>query len=331
MKPPEFANHWAQELGTARESLVQLPGGINNHVFRCGSHGQHWVIKGYPSQQPCQRDRMQAEVEFLRYAQLVAPGKVPELLAVDNDRRCVVLEYIEGSAYPKGVAPPAEDLQMAVEFFQQLNGDLQLARQMVNLDAAEGFLSLRQHVANVRERLSVMGTEHLPAEFRLHAAEHLAQLQRQVDRVETDLEATISAGLVEDRLDPELRCVSPSDFGFHNAIRTDQGVKFIDFEFAGWDDPAKASADFILQPRIPTTNIITPDPKILSSQQLPEQDVRLTALKPILAIKWKCIILTILNPERLAKMIEAKPWQSTEQLISARLTAATIFTSANLQ
>ncbi len=329
MKTPEFASHWARELGSRVESLVPLRGGVNNHVFRCASQGCHWVIKGYGAHQPGQRDRMQAEVEFLRYANQVAPRHVPELISVDPDRRCVVLEHIEGSAYPEGVAPTAEDLQAAVEFFRHLNADLSLAKQIISLDAAEGFLSLRQHIANVRERLSAMGTEHLPAGFRLQAAEQLGQLQRQADRVETELETFISAGLVQDRLDPEHRCISPSDFGFHNAIRTDQGVSFIDFEFAGWDDPAKASADFILQPRIPTTNIITPDPRVLCCQQLPGQGVRFSAMKTILTLKWQCIILAVLNSERLAKMVEVNPWQSTDELISARLAAAILFNSAN--
>jgi hypothetical protein len=44
-------------------------------------------------------------------------------------------------------------------------------------------------------------------------------------------------------------CLSPSDFGFHNVIRRDDGsLCFLDFEHAGWDDPAKLVADFILQP-----------------------------------------------------------------------------------
>ena len=59
--------------------------------------------------------------------------------------------------------------------------------------------------------------------------------------------------VVLDTLLPEHRCISPSDFGFHNAIKTLDGVKFIDFEFAGWDDPCKALIDFMLQPKVPIT------------------------------------------------------------------------------
>ena len=55
----------------------------------------------------------------------------------------------------------------------------------------------------------------------------------------------IDQGMVPDVIAPEERCISPSDFGLHNAIRTAADIRFIDFEFAGWDDPAKALVNFI--------------------------------------------------------------------------------------
>ena len=40
------------------------------------------------------------------------------------------------------------------------------------------------------------------------------------------------------------RVLSPSDFGFHNAIRIESGkIFFHDFEYFGWDDPVKLIAD----------------------------------------------------------------------------------------
>src|SRR5262249_40838189 len=47
-------------------------------------------------------------------------------------------------------------------------------------------------------------------------------------------------------------CLSPSDFGFHNALATDdRRLIFIDFEYAGRDDPAKLVVDFFCQPEVP--------------------------------------------------------------------------------
>ena len=51
------------------------------------------------------------------------------------------------------------------------------------------------------------------------------------------------------------RCLSPSDFGFHNAICDVNGVyHFVDFEYFGWDDPAKMICDFILHPGMDLPN-----------------------------------------------------------------------------
>ena len=42
--------------------------------------------------------------------------------------------------------------------------------------------------------------------------------------------------------------MSPSDFGFHNVIKKDDFLYFIDFEYAGLDDPVKLICDFYCQP-----------------------------------------------------------------------------------
>ena len=48
--------------------------------------------------------------------------------------------------------------------------------------------------------------------------------------------------------------LSPSDFGFHNAINYKGGIKFFDFEYFGWDDPVKLTCDFMLHPGMKITN-----------------------------------------------------------------------------
>ena len=94
------------------------------------------------------------------------------------------------------------------------------------------------------------------------------------------------------------RTLSPSDFGFHNALlRPDGTLVFIDFEYFGWDDPAKTVADFFLQPQAPLA------PERLASaflQRLPAVCGRAPAsasgspcVYPLLSLKW-CLIM--LNP-----------------------------------
>ena len=303
MNPPPFATHWARELGAAEESLIQLRGGINNRVYRCGEGVESYVIKGYEPAECGKRDRMKSEIDFLGYAAIVSSKFVPKLVCTDLERRCVVMEYIEGSPYPEGLVPPASDVNAAVEFFQQLNADRGLAQQYLSLDAAEGYLRLRDHITNIQERHEAMCTDHLPLELQPSAAKLLAKLKESTERVADWTEALIASGTVADAIRKEDRIVSPSDFGFHNAMRTQGGVSFFDFEFAGWDDPAKASADFILQPRIPTNSGYSPLWDTFADDIRVAVQSRCKVLGVILRLKWIAIILKILQPQEITKML----------------------------
>ena len=94
--------------------------------------------------------------------------------------------------------------------------------------------------------------------------------------------------------------LSPSDHGFHNALRTPSGeLRFLDFEYGGFDDPAKALADAVLQPAVP----IPPD--LRSSfleaawarfDRSPELAHRLRCLYPLWAVNWCLITLNEFLP-----------------------------------
>jgi hypothetical protein len=96
------------------------------------------------------------------------------------------------------------------------------------------------------------------------------------------------------------RCVSPSDFGFHNTlIEPDGRVRFLDFEYAGWDDPAKLVCDFFCQPAVPIpvrlhdgfARVVAacfPDPAAVAT--------RSRLLLPVYRLKWVCIRLNVFLP-----------------------------------
>ena len=50
----------------------------------------------------------------------------------------------------------------------------------------------------------------------------------------------------------EKRSLVPADFGFHNSLRQGDGsLAYVDFEYFGWDDPVKLTADILLHPGVP--------------------------------------------------------------------------------
>ena len=318
MNQPEFAKHWSKELGSSPETLVKLKGGINNQVFRCGLNGHYWVIKAYLPNECNKHDRIKAELEFLQYANIVAPKHAPNLIAFDEIRKCLILEYIKGERYPQGKAPAENELQVAGDFFYLLNTNLDLAKEMINMQAAEGFLSLSQHIANVRSRLSSMSTDHLPCECKNKGAVLLKRLHNQTDRILNELEHCIALGSIDDTLD-QMNCrVSPSDFGFHNAIRTIDGPKFIDFEFAGWDDPAKTILDFLMQPKVPVSSSLFDISKVFNNNLARNIYRRSYQASPIIELKWATIILSVLNDSRMQTLAQNLDSKKIEDLVFMR-------------
>ena len=319
--PTTFVLEWCQKLGASPDTLEPLRGGINNQVFRCKAGEHRFVLKGYAAHRAGEHDRYKAEADFLNYAKVVAPEFVPEVLGSDEASRSLVLESLEGDGFKEGTHPSEEDIDHAINFMQHLNADLELAKQYVAGSAADGFVKLTEHLQNIEQRVSKMSLEHLAANTKAQAGELIRRMSRRLEHLQESAATMITKGQCEDALSFSARCVSPSDFGFHNAIRTPKGIKFFDFEFAGWDDPAKAVADFDLQPRVPLNSRA----KVLKKALLEwgkDSAKRYDILFPILELKWACIILAVLNPDRFAQITALDDGQASASLVRAKLNLA---------
>ena len=144
--PPDFVLLWSKYLCGNTDSLIKLSGGVNNVVYSCKSLDKSWVIKGYESQLSLEtRDRMTSEIDFLRYSNTVAPQFTPKLYHVDLSRRCVVLEFVEGSSFSPHIFPPAHSLSDAITYFRLLNSYLGEASRFISQPAADGYLALTYH------------------------------------------------------------------------------------------------------------------------------------------------------------------------------------------
>ena len=101
------------------------------------------------------------------------------------------------------------------------------------------------------------------------------------------------------------RTLSPSDFGFHNTLRLANGrLVFVDFEYFGWDDPAKLIADFIHHPAVP----LDPGLKhhflraaLVLYNRDPALPGRLDLVYPLLGLKWCLIMLNEFLPDGLTR------------------------------
>lgn len=260
----------------------QLKAGRNNQVYRVeDATGRRVALKRYFHHLDDERDRLDHEWRFLAVAHRNAPHLVPQPIAHSREHRCALLEFVEGKTYRKSVRD--EDIRQAIEFVIQLNATPP-AESALPI-AADACFSMSDHVSLLKNRIDRL--ENLPQDS---FAREFA-----INRL-TPAALDAIASVPNDR-QTEPQIVSPSDFGFHNALaRESAGPCFLDFEYAGWDGPGKLVADFFSQPEIRVDDRLIPDFLAgLESVVTPEQKQQLKASLPIIlslhGLKWCCILL----------------------------------------
>lgn len=297
-----LASRLAQRAGLPQpEGVTPLPGGRNNRVYRVdgpeGANGP-WLLKRYFSHPGDRRDRLGAEFAFLTHAAALGEPQTPRPLARDDEARAALYAFVPGRGLEPGEVRREHVLQ-ALELVARLNVRREAAHALREAaqalpEASEACFSLAQHLGCVAGRVARLAA--------LDPADELDGLALDfvTGRLAPAWEAARQAALTQARpeddspLPPQARCISPSDFGFHNALLGPSGrLTFLDFEYAGWDDPAKLVCDFFLQPRVPVPWEFVGEFQDALARVLGARDLsrRVGALFPVYRVKWCCILL----------------------------------------
>ena len=282
------------KVGTAK-------GGGNNRLYQVwDGQGQSFALKSYPPHHPDQHHRLRAEFRALKFMTDRQVTNTPQAFAADEERNFALYEWVEGQVV---TSPTQADMDQVLAFVDQLIA-LSHTPQAQGLSlAAEACLSGAEIVAQVQRRRArfaeVAGTEpalaaFLADEFDPVAAQVIGGAQLSYDTLGWDFAAEIA---------PEQRVLSPSDFGFHNALKRPDGrLVFLDFEYFGWDDPVRLVADFLQHPGM------TLSPDLLNRFEtgavaaFAARDAGFTArfrwLFPVVGLRWCMILLNEFLPER---------------------------------
>ena len=283
------------KLGSV-QSFRPMEGGKNNRVVHTSySNGLECVLKSYFFSENDQRDRLAAEFEFLYHVWNIGVRVVPQPLAKDEGARVGLYSFLRGvKVAPGGVTEG--HVKAALNFALQINQS-HIERGHIR-PASEACFALDSHIDTVHRRVERL--EHLDetapfiAECRAFVRSKLRPLWF---RLAEDVEKHFrKLGIDKGELLPvEYRCLSPSDFGFHNALIAPGGqVQFIDFEYAGLDDPAKLVCDFFCQPDVPIPFQYFEmfSKEICTRLGLPKMfQTRIELLMDVYRVKWMCIML----------------------------------------
>jgi hypothetical protein len=302
-----LADHDWQTSDVARQM-----GAANRHgVFLLQRGDRRAVLKLHESPVAGRRDAFAHEALMHSFYADEARDAVPRLLAQDVESRALIFDYVQGAPVSGAVAGK-EDIQRMANFLLETNRAdiLDRAKRWRVPAASESGFSATEHWHCAMSRLDAL--------LALTATDAATSAMQEFVRFE--VRPALDAAKPLDG-EVAMPCLSPSDFGFHNVIRrADGSFCFLDFEHAGWDDPAKLVADFVLQPESPLSaeqqkvflmklNFIAPFDADLER--------RLTSILPVQKVKWTGIILNVFErpdlpgDSRLSRLAKARHyWRS---------------------
>ena len=226
--------------------ISALPGGANNRVFLVERAGTRLLLKSYFREGADSAERLSVEFGFSSFLWDNGLRQGARPLARDQEALLALYEFIDGRKCERKDVT-AETVRQAARFFNDINvhKDRPEARKLPA--ARDACFSLADHLSLVSKRLQRFQSLQAASALERDAAKFVDE---RVVPYWDSLRAAMGRG--EEPIPAGQRRLSPSDFGFHNAlIAADGRVRFLDFEYAGWDDPAKMIADFFSQVAVP--------------------------------------------------------------------------------
>jgi len=284
----------------------------NNRTYIVNAGDKKYFAKHFFQNRDDLRDRFSAELSFATFAHIAAPGFTPQVLAADPSSRLLLYEFVTGTPFTTD-SVTLWSVEQAALFFRELNSQ-KLTDNAAQLPvASEACFSIDAHIALIANRINQLaGITPLTDEDE----DALALISRMKDIWEQQMDDMRNACKTHDidssaELEKEQRIISPSDFGFHNALVCETGeIAFLDFEYSGWDDPAKMMGDFFGQLQVPVPQEFFQTFFNLALTDLTEiEKIRQRAeiLRPAFRIKWVCIALNVFLPVHLSRRKFADP------------------------
>jgi fructosamine-3-kinase len=291
----------SDEIRRTAEALVGAPiravtaatSGGNSRIFLVETAAERCALKAYPLRAGDARDRADIEWRALDFLRRHGVTTVPRPLARDAGGHFLLMEWVDGAPLD---AHSARDLAHAADFVARifaLSAEPAAARFPL---ASEACLSAAEIVRQVETRLPALTSEPRLRDFLEQRFAPLLDERRAAAARDADYASALALSR---------RRLIPADFGFHNALRQEDGsLRFIDFEYFGWDDPVKLTADFLLHPAM---RLSAEDRGYFAGRMaaaLPEDHgfaERLRCRLPLFALRW---MLILLNPFRADRAVE---------------------------
>jgi len=307
--------------------MEQIRAGRNSEVWRLRSAGKLCILKNYFQDALDGRNRLGTEYRFLQFLSEVGVDRVPRPLGIDMSAHRAIYSHLPGS---RPIDVTEAHVKQAASFIASINYHRTTVAASGIGNASEACFSMQDHLDLTDGRLRRWMA--IPPATDVHIQAYAFMRDTVIPAWESMRTRLLNAtGMPVVGLSSNERVLSPSDFGFHNSLEKDGDLGFVDFEYAGWDDPAKLICDFMCQPELPVTERQGQQFMAEIMNQLPGSEAiehRVRSFLPVHRFKWVGILLNEFRAGDRQRRVHAGV--DSEGLLMAQLTKARTYFEMHL-
>jgi hypothetical protein len=307
----ELLKTYKQDVSNVIIDRIERTG--NNKAAIVRTNNAIFFAKNYFNSTLDNRDRFNSEISFFEYSKECAPNFIPKIHAFDTVNKIILFENILGSSL-KSDDLNTEIISTAATFFSLLNRpEFKFSVGKKINTAAEACFSINSHLILIEQRIIKLENTVNNQLEEISASNIVNLIRTAFEQIKSSIFLFAHQNSVNIDLDIQIneRVISPSDFGFHNClIKENKDLIFFDFEYSGWDDPAKVTGDFFSQLQVPVSEKYFDTFVNIAFDSLTNKKELITRCKlllPLYKIKWACIAMNIFIPINLERRLFSNP------------------------
>ena len=227
--------------------ISKIKEGRNNKVYLCKEKNNKFIIKKFKNYFETKYDRYFTEKTFIEYLKKKKINNIPYIIGVNKKEKILYLKYISGKKIKR---PKKNHLNECLKFLKKINHKT-THKNFHFQNASDACLCVGDHINACERRINKLRNKYNYKKD--YESKKIYKFLKnkiipEFKIIKSNIKYSFAKSQIKKKLNDNQLILSPSDFGFHNIITKNDKMYFIDFEYAGWDDPRKLVCDFILNP-----------------------------------------------------------------------------------
>jgi hypothetical protein len=229
-------------------NIMPILGSANSTVYKINTRKDNFFLKIYPNEELKydQTSRFTRETNFLAYLNTALIKNTPKLVYKSEKDQVILTSWVNGDEIKK---ISINSLRAMVNFTAECNKNSHIIDAQRITQAKDSWRSSSIAVNDIRSRWENLMTGVTNDKKKMHEVQEFLKVRNLSEMIKHEVDLfEKKTSKCHWQTSTIKQILSQSDMSINNTKRDGCEFSFFDFEYAGWDDPAKLATDILCHP-----------------------------------------------------------------------------------